>query len=500
MGDSMSGLTGIMCVVPSRLGVGEPFSLKTKLLGPLRKVPSAGAWNTPKPGLRGPFNLNVQRRIQFMDNCLPEWSGKLIVEDTPGLEGSRELIFDGTSQGVYADDNRPIKSFSGFRWTEPGFHFLRVVDPESGITGLSNPVRVTDRPPALGLYWGDPHWQTFFSDGIRCPEELYAFAREEAFLDFGSISDHMEALTDRQWEYFQAVTDDYNEPHRFVTLHGQEWTHHLPDHGAPGHRNVYFARAGGPALRCTDEGCNTLEELWKVLDGLPEYDPIAIPHHSANTVMGVDWEQGWNPKYEKAVEIYSVWGSSEKPAEQGNPRPIYALDGETAGRHVVDALDRGYRFGFVGGGDIHDGRPGDDLHNESYPPRDFRLHPQGFTAAFAPALTRRNIHQAIKTHRTYATTKCRIYLDVAEERDRSGTTLRIEAASEDGIECVCVVRNGEDVEVLEPERDPRVVQAVWHAAEMGPGDYCYVRVVSREGRMAWSSPVYGNSHRGAGDP
>ena len=53
----------------------------------------------------------------------------------------------------------------------------------------------------------------------------------------------MEAVTERQWEYFQAVTNDYNEPGRFVTLIGQEWTNHKP-----GHRNIYFRGAGGSGL------------------------------------------------------------------------------------------------------------------------------------------------------------------------------------------------------------------------------------------------------------
>ena len=66
----------------------------------------------------------------------------------------------------------------------------------------------------------------------------------EAFLDFGAISDHMEAITDRQWDYFQAVSNDYNEPERFATLIGQEWTNHNP-----GHRNIYYRGNRGPGER-----------------------------------------------------------------------------------------------------------------------------------------------------------------------------------------------------------------------------------------------------------
>lgn len=487
----MTDPKAILCVIPTKLGVDEEFSLKIKVMGPPREIPSTGQWNIQKPGLRSPFNLNVQRQIQFMDNCLPEWSGTVVVESNDALDGPRKLCFDGGSQGVYPHGNRPIKEFSGFRWTKPGFHFLKVTDPASGVSGRVNPVRVTEDPPDLRIFWGDPHWQTFFSDGIRCPEELYAFARDEAFLDFGAISDHMEAVTDRQWEYFQAVTDDYNDPGHFVTLHGQEWTHHVKENGAPGHRNIYVKKAGAPAFRCTDKRCNTLDKLWAALDELDGYDPIAIPHHTSNTIMGVDWDQGWNPRYEKAVEIYSVWGSSEKPADDGNPRPICSCNGETEGRHVVDALNRGYKFGFVGGGDIHDGRPGDEMHNESYPPRDFESYPQGFTAAMAPSLTRDNIHGAIKSHHTYATTKKRIYLNVDTNRNGAETTVTIEAASEDGIRSAAIVYNGTNIAELEPDHDHRVVTGNWTTKQLGPDDYCYVRVTTENGDMAWSSPVYG---------
>ena len=483
---------GMLAVIPSRLQVGETFSIKLKILGPIHKIPCAGNYRDWKPELYSPFNLNVCRQIQYHDNCLPEWSGKIVVDGGPSLTGPKNLIFDGIDQGVFPSDTRPIKEFCGFSFSEPGFHFISLVEPESGVAVWTNPVLVSEAEPEFRIYWGDPHWQTFFSDGIRCPEELYAFARNEAFLDFGAISDHMEAVTERQWDYFQLVTNDFNEPGRFVTLHGQEWTNHDPATGAPGHRNIYYRGHGGPALRSTDPECNTLKKLWLKLDSLKDIEVIAIPHHTANVVMGVDWEQGWNPEYEKAVEIYSVWGSSEKPASAGNTRPINSLKGEIAGRHIVDALKKGFDFGFVGGGDIHDGRPGDDLHPASYPPRpdNSSAYPQGFTAVRIPVLNRENVFDAIRDHRTYATTKNRAYLEVeALNSGQNKKVLAVTAASEQGIKEVAVVFNGEDIASLRPDSDPRVVQTRYTLQEFGPNDFCYLRIMTENGDMAWSSPV-----------
>ncbi len=485
--------TGMLVVIPSRLAVGEAFDLRVKLRGELREMPSAAAFNTLKPRPQGPFNLNVQRDIQYVDDCLESWTGRLRVT-AEGLEGPTEAVFDGTAQGVFPGDMRPIGRFGGYRFRRPGIHFVRVVDEASGLEGWSNAVAVCAAAPQERIWWGDPHWQTFFSDGIRCPEELYAFARDEAFLDFGAISDHMEALTERQWDYFQAVTNDFNEAGRFATLVGQEWTHHLKGGGAPGHRNIYVRGAQAPALRATDADCNTLEKLWQRLDELPAGEAIAIPHHTSNVVMGVDWEQGWNPRYEKAVEVYSVWGSSERAGAVGNPRPIRSAGGEMTGRHVVDALGRGYRFGFVGGGDIHDGRPGDELHRKQPAVSEYRanLYPQGFTAAMATELTRENIFDAMAGRRTYAATRRGLYLDVKQCGEGLGCKVMVEAAAEDGVREAVLVRAGEDSERLTADEDRRVVRGEFDIGDIGPQEYCYVRVTTDDGDMAWSSPLWGD--------
>ncbi len=105
----------MLVVVPSRLGVGESFSIKVKLRGQVREIPCSNAFNTVKPGLQGPFNLNIQRGIQYMDDCLQEWAGRLEVQ-CANLEGPGTLVFDGSDQGAFPGDKRPIKTFQGFRW------------------------------------------------------------------------------------------------------------------------------------------------------------------------------------------------------------------------------------------------------------------------------------------------------------------------------------------------------------------------------------------------
>ena len=44
----------MLVVIPSRLGVGEAFALKVRVLGEVVEITSVGQWNTMKPALRGP--------------------------------------------------------------------------------------------------------------------------------------------------------------------------------------------------------------------------------------------------------------------------------------------------------------------------------------------------------------------------------------------------------------------------------------------------------------
>lgn len=488
---------GMLIVTPMVVAIGQPVPIKVKLLGPVRKILSQGNFNNKKPSLAAQYNFNQSRGIQYLDNVLPEWSGTIQVDGGPDLSGPSTLTFDGKNQGVFPSDTRPIGQFSGWHWSRPGFHWIRLTDPLSGVTALSNPVLVTEGSPDRQIFWGDPHWQSFFTDGVRCPEELYAFARDEAFLDFGALSDHTEALTDRQWDYFTDVTNDYNEPGSFATMIGQEWTSMKW-----GHRNIYYRGDCGPILRSDDPDQDTLPKIWSLLAG---HEAIAIPHHSANVAMGVDWRNGWNPDYEPAVEIHSIWGNSEYPGVEGNPLPIKTSGGEKAGQHVIDALKMGYRFGFVGGGDIHDGRPGDDLHTNQESPAEYcKLHPQGFTAVVSGSLSRESVYQAMKTRTTYATTRCRVYLDVSLAGTAMGQILKLSAlpadanqlslsltcAAAEAIDKAVLVHNGQATLELYPGSQPMVIQEQRQIDCPKAGDFLYFRILTQAGNMAWSSPIW----------
>lgn len=477
---------GLMIVAPSTVAVGEQFALGIKALCEPWYVPATAFFGL-LPRLVSRFN-HSPRGIRYMDNAATRWDGALEVEGPSGPSRIPLSEFPGTFEG----DERAIGRIQGFSFSEPGVHTVRVVDGAHGLVGESNPVVVSEEPPAERLWWGDLHSQSYFSDGLRCPEELYHFARHEAFLDIFAMADHSEALTDRQWDYFVAATNDAYAPGEFATLVGFEWTNHWP-----GHRNCYYRGAGGPIIR---RGERTVEDLQRLYDAAHEHGALLIPHHSANVTMGVEWEAAHDAEHERLVEVHSVWGNSERPAEAGNPLAIETTGGEQAGRHVIDALNLGRHFGFVGGGDIHDGRPGDELHNLQGPlPEHYHmLRRQGIMGVWAPELTREAVFDALWNRNCFATTNVRMPISFSVcGRQQGGSAhtdesrpIHLWTASEVPIARATIVRDGEDWRTLEPN-DRAVDWQLEDAASSAPA-YYYARIERADGWMGWSSPVWVN--------
>lgn len=478
-------MNGFLVVAPSTVEVGERFSLKIKAL--CRPYFAGAGCYAPSPGVVGRYNLSP-RGHAYMDNVPQSWQGRIEIRADGGYAGPGHYSFSGVA-GPYKGDTRPISSIDGLSFSEPGTKFINVLDPETGITASSNPVHVSGTPLPERLYWGDIHSQTFFSDGLRCPEELYSFAKEEAFLDIFALSDHAESLTDRQWEYFVRVTNDRYEPGRFVTLVGLEWTN-----SAQGHRNVYYRGDSGPILRSSDPAFCDIHKLYKAARA---EKALVVPHHSANVQMGVDWRLGHDPEVERLVEINSVWGNSERPEEEGNTRPIRIHGGEKKGQHVIDALKRGYRFGIIGSGDIHDGRPGDECHTHQKEPDIYpNMWRQGIVGVWAKQLSREAVFDALWNRRVFATTNKRIFLKFSvcgapmgsEITHKGSRTINVTAASDVPFLSLDIVRNGNDIMHVRLDRR----EAVFEEQDEGSGgtDWYYARLIRQDGEMAWSSPVW----------
>jgi hypothetical protein len=363
----------------------------------------------------------------------------------------------------------------------PGVYRVQVRTPE--LHTMSNPVVVADDAPRV--LWGDLHGHSAFSDGTGLPDDYFGYARDAAGLDVVALTDHdhlgIVLLDERPqlWEQIQASVARHHDPGRFVTLLGFEWTSWIY-----GHRHVLYFGNRGPLLSVMDPGTETPEQLWNALRSGGS-KALTFAHHSAGGPVATDWSRRPDPEFEPVTEVTSIHGHSEA-ADAPHVLP-HAIEGN----FVRDALDRGYRLGFVGSGDTHDGHPG--VTHVGYASG-------GLAAIFSPDLTRSGVLSALRARRSYATSGPRIWLQVRCNGAPMGSTLPVQpggalaslsihSAGTAPIEHIDLVRSGAVVQTL-PAGGRLEFRAEVELHALRPGEYVYVRVVQDDGGVAWSSPFF----------
>ncbi|GAB4309726.1 MAG: hypothetical protein Kow0069_09240 [Promethearchaeota archaeon] len=332
-------------------------------------------------------------------------------------------------------------------FNSPGVQRVYVEEVGGRLAAASNPVLVfagEEEARSTGrLYWGDVHGhQTVMCDGSGYPEEVLAYARDVALLDFAAYTQHDHFISPMHtgaawsafWAHSKRVLNHWNDPGEFVTLLAYEYRGGYAfdlrqgPQGSFGDVVVYSRGSDVPYYSGAWAAYDRPDELfsalkaWRAKTGTPV---MAIPHHTpygGYSVMTYDWSLH-DPEIVRLVEIYSVHGSSECRASQGNPFPLrggvdgHVVELDRPGYHVRDALNMGVRVGFVASGDSHDGHLGHSLsHTEAnhllQPPLSwdalphlFRTHhhyPVGLVAVWAPELSREAVFDAMWNRSCYA--------------------------------------------------------------------------------------------------
>ncbi|MBN2408276.1 MAG: DUF3604 domain-containing protein, partial [Candidatus Aminicenantes bacterium] len=148
------------------------------------------------------------------------------------------------------------------------------------------------------------------------------------------------------------------------------------------------------------------------------------------------------------------------------------------GHYIHDGLERGMRWGFVGGGD-HGGRQ--------------------LTAVFAPSLNRQALFDSLRSRRVYATSGEKMLMDIRvngrfmgeeftlEEGDRE---IRIKVIGTAPIVQVDLFRNGRVIRQWNP--NAREMERIISDQEplLRRENYYYLRALQRDGGQAWTSPVW----------
>ena len=427
-------------VAPATARLGQELTLRLAALDPFGNLDRA-------------FDGSVSLRPEPLQAALTPVStpvkGGLALLDCPGLApaGVRRL----EAVAVSADGTRRIR-------------------------GRSNPVLVRTTGPAI--FYGDLHVHCgeVSEDAYGSLEDVYAYARDVAALDFVAKTDHDNGLTVAQWLRTRDLVRRYDAPGRFVALLGYEWT----ALECQGHRTVLFPSDRGPLAQSDHPGSLTPEGLWRFV---ADEGGLTYVHNPTAEVVEshcLDWARG--SPVEPLVEVFSQWTPLRRARE--------AQDPETCAAGVQKALTVGHRLGLVGGSDNHvamAGRTG------------------GFTAVLTPDLSRAGLFEALRARRTFATSGNRAILEFNVDGAGQGETstqsmgpvsLSIDAHGDGPLARVELVRGWPGAQVpLEPCRSWDLSGAEdAHLEWTDPAPlleaFYYARLRQRNGGEAWSSPVW----------
>ncbi|MFC4357245.1 DUF3604 domain-containing protein [Halobium salinum] len=441
----------------------------------------------------------VSLSVQAWDQCerlLSDFEGTFGLASTdPEAILPETVSFDPPNGGLVRVD--------AVEFHTPGVQYLVLDHRETGRRFVTNPVRVhpRDADPEYRTYWGDLHLHSALSDGTGTPERGLAFGREVMNLDVVAYTDHdtmgffippstqRKRMHRRYFDRTREAVEAANDPGEFVSLMAYEWTKQ-PNQG--GHVNVYFDDPADATLfDSLDADTDTYEKLFARLrafndDGSGE--ALAIPHHPAESMYPFDFSAvDYDDEVAPLVEVYSQWGSSERPGREGNRFPLRMGQGEVdePGHYVQDALRMGYRVGMMASADYHGPHPGHSLiHTRPHLPSlhdwvqaglgwsnvwrvwDEQSYPGGLVAIRAPELTREAVFDALRSRRVYGTTQpnrtlVEFTVDGVGVGEAESTAVvddptaerevTVEVAGDAPLDSVTVVKNAEPWRTWEPE-------------------------------------------------
>lgn len=356
------------------------------------------------------------------------------------------------------------------------------------------------------LFWGLIHGESDRFDSTENIENCMRHFRDDKAFNFYGISafESQEETSNEMWKLISQNVADFDEDERFSTFLGFQWQGEAKTEGL---RHFLYAKDNKPLLRKKDLKSNTLKKIYK---SFSPKELVSIPSFTMAKGVEYNFDQ-FDPDFERVVEIYNAWGSSEMTKKEGNSRPIASQGtgfAESAEGSIQKALQKNCRFGFVAGGLDDRGIYADlyDSDQEQYSP--------GLTAIIAPVHSREALVEALYQRSCYATTGERIIVGLylaglpmgkeTSTAEKQGLAINRHlsgyVAGTTRLKKVEIIRNGKVIKSFEPTGyafefeydDMTALEKVCIDAKDKKPPFCYyyLRAVQEDGHIAWSSPIW----------
>lgn len=433
--------------------------------------------------------------------------GNLTSEADPDtlIELSYEHLRENLSWKLFVPETGFI-SLPNLYFNDPGIYIIKLLNTYTKQTFSSAPIKCFAES-TKSLFWGLLHGESERIDSTENIDSCLRYFRDDKAYNFFATSpfENNDETPLEIWKSICQQASEFDEADRFIAMIGYQWQGESPEEGL---RQILYAKDNRQILRKKDPKYNTLDKIYK---NFAPKEMISIPSFSMGKETGYNFSE-YSPEYERVVEIYNAWGSSECTKKEGNPKPISAQSkngiAEFAQGSIQKALLRNCRFGFVAGGLDDRGCYAElfDSDQEQYSP--------GLTAIIATEHSRASLFEALYNRSCYATTGERIILGLylasfgmgseTSSAQRHGFLfnrhLHGYVAGTAKLKSVEIIRNGEVIKTWHPDNhaldfefdDLAPLEKVAHDAKdkKPPFVYYYLRATQEDGHMAWSSPIW----------
>jgi hypothetical protein len=391
-------------------------------------------------------------------------------------------------------------------FNEEGIYVIQLRNVQTGEKFRSPPI-VCFNECEQQILWGLFHGESERFDSTNNIENCLRYFRDEKALNFyaSSCFENAEETSNEAWKAISQGLSECDENDRFSTFLGMQWQGDSPEEGL---RQFIYNKDGKQLLRKKDGKYNSLAKIYK---SFSPKELLSIPM----LTMGKGYHYNfasYNPDFERVVEIYNAWGSSECTEKEGNPCPIFSSKKEgvkeTAEGSIQNALKQNCRFGFIAGGLDDRGifAPFFDNDQQQYFP--------GLTAIIVKEHSRSAITEALYNRLCYATTGVRMLIGFFIAGSPMGSELSTAqkpgltvnrhisgyAAGTEKLEKVEIIRNGLVIKTFEPnshklefvfdDMEAADKAAIVAKGKDSPFVYYYLRVTQSDGHIGWSSPIW----------
>jgi hypothetical protein len=422
-----------------------------------------------------------------------KWNGKTWTEQ---VKGSKIIQIDAPRDIDRLKGLIPMKALAVSENVSNGLR-------EGGrlvVTG--NPVWAVSPGGQLAAF-GEFHWHTEISgDGVRSLPDGLTYARDHLNMDYISPSDHTPGPA--QWKYTVSVLNRFNDPDRFATFFGYEYSTNR------GHENYYFTNPEHPV--------SPASELWPTLlsqddltlrpQVISKYDTandrfLAIPHHtnavaetyrlSDNTPYWFQYPWTVPTQYHRLVEILQTRSNMERDSYPGDAWRGWYMNGASA----QDGLAHGYKLGFTAGTDNHMAYPGNIFSYEEDAGRT-PVDSIALTGLWTGRIERGKVFDALYARHTWAVwdTRALVYFTVngaqageeVEVKKGEPLTARIKMSAEDALQSIEIVSEKEPMWVASEDNLDMDTKAPLGRADHST--HFYLRALQRNGGIIYASPVF----------